>query len=202
MSESLIVKDRSKVPPSTFLYDTAVAGPGSANIFNMIASAANHDATRLTAPPHKIEGIAKRDIAQQLFDGRSQFKRRFALVSMHLPRSWRETFFKQIDVLLDLDNWDEDDAVLSEDSIDTAIRALVYLDLKINPGVGVTADGNLALTWVKGTDRLTIICLPNDKVQVIVNISIDEEPNISSNRVATEHITKLINPHLLEHFSN
>jgi len=83
-------------------------------------------------------------------------------VAMYLPNEWRTHFFKQLDNLMDVENWEVDDPPITEASFSTFLRMLLELWPVTHPGLGVSIDGNVIAAWTTGRDRLTIECFPND----------------------------------------
>ncbi|AZO46918.1 MAG: hypothetical protein EOS54_09490 [Mesorhizobium sp.] len=108
-----------------------------------------------------------------LANSKAIFKVTTNTVAMHrLSADWRERLFKQIDSLLDADEWDENDKPIVSGSSQTFIRMLIFLNAR-RPGLGATSDGSLIATWTTGENRLTIICKPNDWVRWVVSTRTD-----------------------------
>ncbi|PZV34336.1 hypothetical protein B5V02_32845 [Mesorhizobium kowhaii] len=92
---------------------------------------------------------------------------------MHLLSSdWRARLFRQVDSLLDAEEWDEDDKPVVSGSSLTFIRMLIFLKAR-RPGLGATNDGNLVASWTTGSNRLTIVCKPDDSVRWVVSTQTD-----------------------------
>src|SRR5687768_13446267 len=79
--------------------------------------------------------------AQMLFDARADLKTRTASVAMHLQDDWRRYIFRQLDNLLDEDEWQTGDLVPQAQSYLTFLRMLLYLNPLKKPGLGLTQDG-------------------------------------------------------------
>jgi hypothetical protein len=87
---------------------------------------------------------------------------------MHLRAEWRDGFFRQLDSLLSSENWDPDDVPPDRESFATLLRMLLSLRPDRRPGLGATANGLMIAAWTIGEDRLTIKCLPSDRVSWVV----------------------------------
>jgi hypothetical protein len=132
----------------------------------------------LTEPTPTFLGNPARlahSLEEQLYDALAVFKVRTALVAMHLDRGWRSKLFDQLDSLLALEDWAEDDPPPSIESYSTFLRMLTLLRPHRRPGLGATIDGHLIATWTIGGDRLTIECLPKDIARWHLTVTIDGE---------------------------
>jgi len=89
-------------------------------------------------------------------------------LAMHLTGAWRAGLFRQLDHLLDPDEWDFADKLPTVPSFQTFLRLVIALGHTKRPALGASADGNLISAWVNGRDRLTVECLPNDMVRWVV----------------------------------
>lgn len=108
-------------------------------------------------------------LAERLFDSRSGFKVAFATVAMHLSKDWRDRLFRQIDSLLDPDEWDERDAPVGRASSLTFIRLMLFLRPFRRPGLGVSHEGHLVAAWTSDSGRLTLVCRPDDQIRWLVS---------------------------------
>ena len=111
------------------------------------------------------------ELDERLFDSRASFKVALSEVSMHLGRDWVHGLFRQIDSLLDLEEWEPDDPVPGRASARTFIRLLLRVHAVRRPGMGASSRGTLIAAWTVGANRLTIDCLPDDKVRWVLTRS-------------------------------
>jgi len=111
---------------------------------------------------------AEPEIERALRDSKSSFKVLVSRVSMHLGFEWLQKLFAQIDSLLDIEEWDEKDPIPALETARTFIRLLLILKVKRKPGIGISNAGNLIAAWTTGQNRLTVECLPSDRVRWIV----------------------------------
>lgn len=119
--------------------------------------------SRVTAPV-----AAAMDTLQQLALARAQAKEAARKFTMLFDPDWLTALSRQIDAMLDPDEWIEGDKPLSPDSFDTLLLVLMGLRRYRRPGLGLTDDGNAVATWSRSaTDRLIVECLPNGRVRWI-----------------------------------
>ncbi|MES0179708.1 hypothetical protein NKJ86_14065 [Mesorhizobium sp. M0025] len=108
-----------------------------------------------------------------LENAKAIFKVTTNTVAMHLLSSdWRARLFKQVDSLLDAEEWDEEDKPVVSGSSLTFIRMVIFLKAR-RPGLGATSDGNLVASWTTGNNRLTIVCKPDDTVRWVISAQTD-----------------------------
>jgi hypothetical protein len=111
---------------------------------------------------------AAMDAMQQLALARAQAKEAARKFTMLFDPDWLTGLSRQIDAMLDPDEWIEGDKPLSPDSFDTLLLVLMGLRRYRRPGLGLTDDGNAVATWSRtATDRLIVECLPNARVRWI-----------------------------------
>jgi hypothetical protein len=106
--------------------------------------------------------------AQQLALARAQAKEAARKFSMLFDPEWFTGLSRQIDAMLDPDEWSEEDAPLSAASFDTLLIVLMQLRRYRRAGLGLTGNGNVVATWSRSaTDRLIVECLPSGRVRWI-----------------------------------
>jgi hypothetical protein len=119
--------------------------------------------------------LTTKSLNEQLYDALASFKIKTAAVAMHLDRDWRAKLFRQLDNLLDVENWESDDLPPQLASFSTFLRLLILLRPDKRPGLGAAHDGKMIATWTSGTDKLTVECLPNDSARWNLSVTIDGE---------------------------
>lgn len=125
----------------------------------------------------------------------SSFKVLVSRVSMHLGLPWLEKLFSQIDSLLDIEEWDERDPVPAQETARTFIRMLLILKVSRKPGLGVSNSGNLVAAWTSGPNRLTVECLPDDKVRWIVSRAIGDEIERAAGSGRIDRLRDVLQPY-------
>lgn len=112
---------------------------------------------------------------EMLFSSRAMAKRQTSLVSMRMDKDYRSALFRQLDSLLDSEEWQEGDIPLSVQSYTTFLKLLFLLIPGRRPGLALTGKGNILAIWQNGANRLTIECLPSDKVKWVLAYEVDGE---------------------------
>lgn len=140
-------------------------GSGYKDLLNMF-----NEGLQFVRPAHQqYQPQATGTLEERLSHAKDLCKRKIAGVAMHLSEDFRRGFFIQIDSLMDAENWEEDDKPITEASFTTLLRMLVHIKPDLRPGLGSTSQGNIIATWTKDKDRLTIECLPEDKVRWVLS---------------------------------
>lgn len=130
-----------------------------------------------------------------LQDSRSSFKVLVSRVSMHLGIEWLQKLFSQIDSLLDVDEWDSSDPVPSAETARTFIRLLLAMKVSRKPGLGVSNSGNLVAAWTTGPNRLTVECLPHDRVRWVLARVIEGETERAAGDGKIERLREILAPY-------
>nr|WP_299503202.1 hypothetical protein [uncultured Rhizobium sp.] len=140
-----------------------------------------------------LSGEADLEIA--LKGSRTSFKVLVSRVSMHLGVSWLEKLFAQIDSLLDVDEWDASDPVPNTETARTFIRLLLAMKVSRRPGLGVSNSGNIVAAWTAGPNRLTVECLPNDRVRWVLARVTDGETERAAGDGKIERLREILGPY-------
>jgi hypothetical protein len=93
---------------------------------------------------------------------------------MHRAPDWRHGIFRQLDMLLDEENWEPADELPNDASYLTSVRLLIFLKDVKRPGLGLTHDGHVVLSWTADSDHLTIECRPADQVRWMVSHTLSD----------------------------
>jgi hypothetical protein len=185
----------AEVPRSTGTLQTQ-------QIYERAASAA---ATISNSPAGAIQSNLqqdrKRSIQERLFDARASCKITTRKLTMHFPKDWHVKFFKQIDSLMDLDEWDAADEPVTQSSFGTLIRLLLLLRDKRRPGLGIADQGNIVATWSFGArDRLTVECLARDRVRWIVTVPVDGEYDSAAGETSLDRLLNVLQGYKPQHW--
>ena len=134
-------------------------------------------------------------IPERLFDALAAFKLRTAILAVaHFSRDERAKLFKQLDSLLDADSWDSADVVTTEASFTTLLRMVLFLNGR-RPALGVTGNGNFIATWTDGDDRLTIECLPDDRVRWVLVQNLDGQREAAAGETTVRRLPEVLRPY-------
>lgn len=130
---------------------------------------------RTVGTPATGSPVNAASLQERLFDASAAFKVFTSLVAMHLDDEWRKRLFRTLDSLLDPEEWDEADLPPALVSFQTLMRMLLILKPARRPALGIDNGGNLIASWTTGDDRLTVTCLPGDRVVWVLKRHINGE---------------------------
>jgi hypothetical protein len=108
-------------------------------------------------------------IADQLRDKLVSLKRIVSAVSMYLDADWRAQLLGTLDRFVNVDDWEDDIALPSEQSFATFLRTIIYLHPTKRPGLGLSAKGHFLASWSRGRDRIVIEGLANDDIRWVLS---------------------------------
>jgi hypothetical protein len=134
-------------------------------------------------------------VGANLFDAAASFKVLTSQVSMHLDRHWRDKLFRQLDSLLDADEWDSKDLPPTIQSYRTLLRALLKINPERKPGLGASTDGKLIAAWSSGNNHLTLKCLPNDQFIWSITRYIGEQAYKAAGTTDLSRLERVISPY-------
>lgn len=134
-------------------------------------------------------------LEEQLYDAKAFCKIETSKVAMYFPDEWRNGFFAQLDNLMDIDNWEEDDIPVTKTSFSTLLRMLTLIKPTRRPGLGSTSGGNIIAAWTNETDRLTIECLPKDRVRWVLSHVVDDIRESAAGEVQLTRLQVVLSPY-------
>ena len=142
-------------------------------------------------------------IEERLFDKRAALKMKTAAVAMHLDGEWRNSLFRQLDSLLDVQSWDQSDQLADDASFFTFLRMIIFVRPARRPGIGLGYNGNVVAAWTTGRNRLTIECLPRDQARWVLARFIDDDCERAAGISPIHRIPEVLAPYAPEiWFSN
>lgn len=94
---------------------------------------------------------------------------RISEISMKLPKGFAAGLNRQFANLMDDDAWEDDDELVSPEAVTAFILTLLSTHTKRRPGIGTNGRGSITGSWTNGDNRLTIECLPNERVRLILS---------------------------------
>ena len=142
---------------------------------NRIEMHQSRESLRVKPESTPRRGAVAIPVAERLYDSLAEAKLLTAQVAMHFDQDWRTRLFAQLDDLLDVEEWHEDDEPIKGASFRTFLRIMIYQSPERRPGLGVSHRGNLIAAWTSGADRLTLEFLPGDMIRWVLSCEIDGE---------------------------
>lgn len=116
-------------------------------------------------------------------------------VVMHLDREWRDRLFAQLDDLLAIEDWHEDDEPLLDESFRTFLRLILYQKPGRRPGLGLSHRGHLIAAWTAGADRLTLECAPDDTIRWVLSCEVDGERERAAGEARVARLPEILRPY-------
>ena len=83
------------------------------------------------APSMRPLQLHERTLEEKLFDATAGVKVMTSQVAMYLDSQWRSKLFKQIDLLHDVDEWEQGDEPLQRESFATFLKAICELRTRV-----------------------------------------------------------------------
>jgi hypothetical protein len=134
-------------------------------------------------------------VEEQLFDAAAAAKIITSHVAMHMHTDWRKRLYRQLDSLLDTEEWMEGDAPLSKESFETFLRLMLLMKPKVRPGLGLTPSGQLIATWQAGESRLTVECHPNDLIRWVISHPIRDQRESGAGETTIDRLPDVLAPY-------
>jgi hypothetical protein len=138
---------------------------------------------------------ARKSLEELLFDKRAALKMRTAAVAMHLDREWRVSLFRQLDSLLNVESWTDEDQLADDNSFFTFLRMIIFISPARRPGIGLAYNGHIVAAWTTGRNRLTVECLPKDQVRWVLVRFIDDECERAAGISHLHRLPEILNPY-------
>ena len=160
-------------------YDIPAYQPATDLAAFMVNRARKAAAAVLSASPNPLPervilaaiGSAAGNLDQALALRRDEAKAAARKFAMLFDPDWLAGLSRQIDSLLDPDEWLEEDLLLNMQSFQTLLVVLMTLRTFRRPGLGLTTTGNIVATWSRSaSDRLMVECLPTGRVRWIATV--------------------------------
>lgn len=139
-----------------------------------------------TTPANSFKPTQVTSLAEVLFDVSAYAKIQISQVSMHINEDFKNSLFRQIDNLLDSDEWDPDDKLMQRDSFKWFLKAILDLAPEKSPSLGISNKGNVLSAWVKERNKLILEFFPSGLAQWSITTRTDEFEEFSSARVSVQ----------------
>ena len=134
------------------------------NLFYIDQSASVNE----VVPIETFSSSITHSLIEQLWDNRAALKEITAKYSAsHLDSAFRKKLFFQIDWLLNFEEWEAGERLADIDSYKTLIKFILNANLATTPYLGLSENGLLLASFISDKGKLTIECMPNEKVKYI-----------------------------------
>lgn len=129
---------------------------------------------------------------QILYNNRSELKVLVSRIAMHLKIELRNDLFAQIDTLLDLDAFEEDDCLISTNSFSTFLMFVSTLSNVRRPSLTVGHDGQVFCTWINQEGRIDIEFFAGKKFRIYVSRGQGEQVELFSHFGSYQSLMKFL----------
>lgn len=134
-------------------------------------------------------------IEELLYDALAAAKIYTSQVAMHMDRVWRDKLFRQLDSLLDREEWVDEDVPLQRASFATFLKVMFLFKPGRRPGLGLAAAGNLIGAWTEGDRQLSIECLSNDVVRYVFSHPVDGQFERAAGETTVSRLCAVLEPY-------
>jgi hypothetical protein len=140
----------------------------------------------------------ERNLEEILFDSRANAKIEFSKISMYLDESFRLGFFRQIDSLLDIEEWNHDDLPIEGESVRTLLKVILAIGFDRKPGLGSSGLGDIIASWTQKDWRFSVRCFPSDRVHWTVRKEVKGVFETGSGQTVVEELKNIKHAYRLE----
>lgn len=127
--------------------------------------------SKVTAAPNirDLEEHQPADPKMAIFDNSVALKVAVSRLAMHLSDRYRIGLFREVDRLLDFENWDDNSSLGDIRSFETFLRAVLYNRIRKIPSLGIS-QGRILAAWRGREDAqsLYVEFLPDDRVKALL----------------------------------
>jgi len=139
-----------------------------------------------------LSGDDSVELLTKLFTERLKLKVAVSTVSMHLAAVWRESIFRQIDLLHSEQDWSDESSFIKGDSFRTLLRFVVFAAPGSLPGLGVSSTGNPVASWLAGDRKAYIEFQPKDIANAVLAKMTERGPEAVSWRGPVTNIRQFV----------
>lgn len=118
-------------------------------------------------------------------------------VAMHMDKSTRDRFFRQLDLLHDCDEWFGDEQPLLIESYRSFVRFMLAVGNDSKPSLALSPVGNLVAIWLSEKDRLTIEFRASDWSEWVVSLPLDGRIERAAGSTSIHRLSSVLAPYNL-----
>lgn len=138
--------------------------------------------------------IDRMSTEERLYSAKASAKIFTSQVAMRIPDMLRKQLYRQLDSVLDIEEWIEGDEPLTVGSYKTFLRLMLLMKPSVRPGLGLTSDGNLLAMWQAGEARLTIYCFADDALRYVLSHVVDGRRETHAGDASIGRLAHVISP--------
>ena len=127
-----------------------------------------------------ITSIVKLESKEAIFNNKAELKISTSLIAMHLKPETKDSLFRQLDELLDEDEINEEDCLISIESFKSFLGFLgKYSNMK-TPALNVTNSGNIASSWFEKDEKISVEYFESNNSRAVTSVLIKGKREIYS----------------------
>lgn len=124
-------------------------------------------------------------------------------LSMHFERDLRLSLARRLKLLLNEENWDDEEQLPSQNAFLTLLRCMLVMGAKASPSIGSNGRGSLSATWIAGGNRITLECGDRDKVSFVLSRKLGDAPTEqAAGHTTVERLAEILAPYQPEVWFN
>ena len=119
-------------------------------------------------------------------------QRELSILARYLDADFQLRLTRQLRVLLDLDEWEVGHALPKPASFCTLVRAMVLLEPRMRPMLGLSDSGYIIGMWGTNTSRFVIDFYPDDSIRWYSRQIANGEEETASGRTSVGNLAKIV----------
>lgn len=178
--------------PSRYKLTGTVPSISSSGIGAVVRNLLPEVRESLEASPPRM---AEASMEERLFDALAAAKVWTSRVAMHMKLDERNRYFRQLDLMHDIDEWHGQDSPVQLSSYQGFVRFMLTLAAESKPSLGLSPNGALVAAWQNGQDRLTVEFTDRDHVEWVVSRMEAGEVERVAGRTHTNRLLANLSPY-------
>lgn len=115
--------------------------------------------------------------------------------SMHLPVALRTGILAQSNMVMDPEDWEDDDPLPSLDSYRTMLRGLVAISPQARPNMAISHAGSFVAGWFREKSKVVLDFQPNDRCRWLVVYQDDDQVSRAGGDESVSRLAEVISVH-------
>lgn len=146
---------------------------------------------------NRLYNINKTTLSESLFDATGNVKILFSQVSMHFDNELREKLFRQIDLIHDVDDWEDGENPIKVESFRTFLRWFYNFKPSKLPNFGLSSRGNFIASWMgkNSQESLVLEFMQKDRIKWFKTKYFDGEVDHSIGSTRLSRISEELDTH-------
>ncbi|MBR0647126.1 hypothetical protein [Plastoroseomonas hellenica] len=121
----------------------------------------------------------------------------YATFAMHLSKEIKSKYFERLDQILDVEEWEIEDALPKLSSFQDFARTLIFYQFKWLPELTVSSSGVVAACWYTKNDRITVEFTGNRSCRWALSFRENEELELATGSCQIVNLESRLRPYPL-----